>query len=258
MKKQFFLGAAIGFAALFLISGFMLCRLSWDAKTSAQNFDEVAQLVTAPPKLPVSSQPEDEKEEPVRPSAYEQYAGAYEKNSDFVGWVSIEDTRIDYPVMQTKDRPDYYLKRNFEKQYSDYGVPYAAESCDIDLSDNIVVYGHHMNDGSMFADLCLYESEDFYKEHKIIRFDTLGGYGTYEIIAAFKTVAYSEDGFKYYRFVQANDEAEFDAFIGQCKELSLYDTGVTAEYGDKLLTLSTCEYSRKNGRMVVVAKKVSE
>ena len=253
MKKQFFLGAAIGFAALFLFSGFMLCRLCWDEKTSARNFDEVAALVIAPPV-----QPEEAADEPALPSAYEKYAAAHEKNNDFVGWISVEGTRIDYPVMQTKDRPDYYLKRNFEKQYSDYGVPYAAESCDIDLSDNIVVYGHHMNDGSMFADLCLYESEDFYKEHKIIRFDTLGGYGTYEIIAAFKTVAYSEDGFKYYRFIQANDEAEFDTFIGRCKELSLYDTGVTAVYGDKLLTLSTCEYSRKDGRMVVVAKKLSE
>lgn len=258
MKKQFFLGAAIGFAALFLFSGFMLYRLSWDAKTSARNFDEVAQLVTVPPELPVTSQPEDGEEEQVHPSAYEKYAGVYEKNSDFVGWVSIEGTRIDFPVMQTKDRPDYYLKKNFEKQYSNYGVPYAAESCDIDLSDNTVIYGHHMNDGSMFADLCLYESEDFYKEHKTIRFDTLGGYGTYEVIAAFKTVAYSEDGFKYYRFIQATDEAEFNGFIEKCLELSLYDTGVTAEYGDKLLTLSTCEYSRKDGRMVVVAKKVSE
>lgn len=111
MKKQFFLGAAIGFAALFLFSGFMLCRLSWDAKISAQNFDEVAALVTAPPEQPVNSQPEDE--EPVRPSAYEQYAGAYEKNSDFVGWVSIEGTRIDYPVMQTKDRPRLLPQKKF-------------------------------------------------------------------------------------------------------------------------------------------------
>lgn len=251
MKKKFILGAAIGFTAFFLISGFMLCRLFWDAKTSAQNFDEVAELVTAP-------QTEETADEPALPSAFEKYAAVYEKNNDFVGWISVEGTHIDYPVMQTKDRPDYYLKKNFERQYSDYGVPYAAENCDIDLSDNTVLYAHHMNDGSMFADLCLYESEDFYKEHKIIHFDTLGGYGTYEIIAAFKTVAYSEDGFKYYRFVQAADEAEFDTFINRCKELSLYDTGVSAEFGDKLLTLSTCEYSRKDGRMVVVAKKIAE
>lgn len=86
----------------------------------------------------------------------------------------------------------------------------------------------------------------------------LSGYGEYEVVAAFKTTAYSEDGFKYYRFIQAADAAEFDAFIEKCKELAFYDTGVSAGYGDTLLTLSTCEYSRKNGRMVVVARKIAE
>ena len=75
-------------------------------------------------------------------------------------------------------------------------------------------------------------------------------------MAAFKTVAYSEDGFKYYRFVDGSEE-DFDNYIAKCKDLSLYDTGVTAEYGDKLITLSTCEYSRANGRMVIVAKKIA-
>lgn len=130
-----------------------------------------------------------------------------------------------------------------------------AENCDADISDNIVLYGHHMNNGSMFSDLCKYEDEDFYKEHKKIRFDTLGGFGEYTVIAAFKTVAYSEKGFPYYHFVYAENQAVFDKYVAKCKELSLYDTGVTAEYGDKLLTLSTCEYSQDNGRMVVVAKK---
>ena len=78
----------------------------------------------------------------------------------------------------------------------------------------------------------------------------------YEIVAVFKTVAYSEQGFKYYHFVHAESAEAFDEYIAQCKALALYDTGVTAEYGDQLITLSTCEYSRPNGRMVVVAKKI--
>lgn len=159
--------------------------------------------------------------------------------------------------MQTKDDPDFYLKHAFDKSYSNYGVPYAAENCDADISDNMVIYGHHMNNGSMFSDLCKYADEDFYREHKTIYFDTLGGYGEYEVIAAFKTVAYSESGFKYYHFVNAESEAAFDEYVAKCKELSLYDTGVSAAYGDKLITLSTCEYSQTNGRMVVVAKKVA-
>ena len=160
--------------------------------------------------------------------------------------------------MQTKDNPNFYLKHAFDKSYSSYGVPYMQENCDIGISDNLVLYGHHMNNGSMFSDLCKYEDETFYQEHKTIRFDTLEGFGEYEVIAAFKTVAYSEEGFKYYHFVQAENEEDFDGYIAECKELALYDTGVTAEYGDQLITLSTCEYSRTNGRMVVVAKLLQE
>ena len=115
-----------------------------------------------------------------------------------------------------------------------------------------------MNNGSMFSDLCKYESEDFYREHKTIRFDTLDSFGEYEVIAAFKTVAYSEEGFKYYHFVNAESAEAFDGYIARCKALALYNTGVTAEYGDQLITLSTCEYSRTNGRMVVVAKLLEE
>lgn len=125
---------------------------------------------------------------------------------------------------------------------------------DLGISDNLVLYGHHMNNGTMFSDLCKYASEDFYREHKTICFDTLDSFGEYEVIAAFKTVAYSGEGFKYYHFVNAESAEAFDEYIAECKALALYDTGVTAEYGDKLITLSTCEYSRTNGRMVVVAK----
>ena len=238
--------------ALFLFSGIMLFQEYHDQKQSAEAFEQVAALVIA------DSAPEQSKsKEAIGPelTAFEKYAEVFEQNDDLIGWVSIPGTRIDYPVMQTKDNPDFYLKHAFDKSYSNYGVPYAAENCDADISDNMVLYGHHMNNGSMFSDLCKYE--DFYKEHKTIYFDTLGGYGEYEVIAAFKTVAYAESGFKYYHFVNAESEAAFDEYIAKCKELSLYDTGVSAAYGDKLITLSTCEYSQTNGRMVVVAKKTA-
>ena len=178
----------------------------------------------------------------------------YAQNSDLVGWISIPGTRIDYPVMQTKDTPNFYLKHAFDKSYSSYGVPYMQENCDVGISDNLVLYGHHMNNGSMFSDLCKYESEDFYREHNVIRSDTLASFVEYEVIAAFKTIASLEEGFKYYHFVNAESAGAFDGFIAECKALALYETSVSAEYGDQLITLSTCEYSRTNGRMVVVAK----
>jgi len=207
-------------------------------------------------ETPPADEPQESEIPRPEQTAFEKYAAVYEQNSDFVGWISIDGTNINYPVMQTIDNPNYYLKHSFEKKYSNYGVPYVQENCALGISDNTVIYGHHMNDGSMFSDLCKYESEDFYREHKTIHFDTLSGFGEYEIVAVFKTVAYSEQGFKYYHFVNAEDKAAFDEFLAGCNALRLYDTGVSAEYGDKLITLSTCEYSRTNGRMVVVAKKI--
>lgn len=254
MKSKYLMIGAAFFAALFLFSGVMLYRQYADEKQSAEAFDNIAALVQE--ETPPADEPQETEPPQLEQTAFEKYAAVYEQNSDFVGWISIDGTNIDYPVMQTIDNPNYYLKHSFEKQYSDYGVPYVQENCDLEFSDNCVIYGHHMNNGSMFADLCKYADEDFYREHKTIRFDTLSGFGEYEVISAFKTVAYSEQGFKYYHFVNADSAEDFDAFIAKCKELAFYDTGVTAEYGDKLITLSTCEYSRQNGRMVVVAKKV--
>ena len=186
-----------------------------------------------------------------------EYEELFLKNTDMVGWLSIAGTTLNYPVMQTPNESNYYLKRNFEKEYSDLGTPYIQENCDLTSSDNLVIYGHHIKGQKMFGALENYKSKDFYEEHKTVCFDTLTKRGEYEIIAVFKTVAYSSAGFRYYDFVDAEDENAFNAYIAKCKELALYDTGVTAEYGDRLITLSTCEYSAQNGRLVVVAKRVA-
>ena len=264
--QVFLLIGAVLFIALFLFSGIMAMRQYKDTKQSAEAFNAVADLVKPAP-TPVQTSVGDAtgedgtdtpaSYEPARElTAYDKYAAVYEQNSDFIGWISIEDTKINYPVMQTPGNKDFYLKHAFDKSYSEYGVPYMQENCKLCLSDNCVIYGHHMQDGSMFADLCKYESEDFYKEHKTIHFDTLAGFGEYEIVCVFKTAVYSADGFKYYHFVDAADAAELNSFLSTCQSLALYDTGVSAEYGDKLITLSTCEYSRSNGRMVIVARLV--
>lgn len=257
VKQKLFLCGTAAFAALFLFAGIMLAREFADQRQSAEAFDEIAALVQEDPEPQTASPTEqDTAEEAVpSPTAYEKYADVYAQNNDFVGWISIEGTRINYPVMQSAE-PDFYLKHAFDKSYSAYGTPYVQENCDLEQSDNIIIYGHHMNDGSMFAGLCSYESEDFYREHPTIYFDTLADFGEYEIVTVFKTVAYSQEGYKYYHFVDAECKEDFDEFIAGCHALALYDTDVTAEYGGKLITLSTCEYSRTNGRMVVVAKLV--
>lgn len=183
------------------------------------------------------------------------YDELYAQNNDFIGWIKIDDTVIDYPVMQSKDNPNFYLDHNFNKEYSRFGVPYMQENCNLQ-SDNIVIYGHNMKNKSMFNELTKYKDKDFYNAHRYIQFDTLSEQRIYEVICAFKTVAYANNGFQYYNFVNANTEEDFSAYIEKCQALSFYDTGVNAEYGDKLITLSTCEYSQNNGRFVVVAKLI--
>lgn len=263
-QKILIVGAAL-FAALLLFSGIMVCREIKDSQESAQAFESLANLVVEKPKLDIKTDgkgahPKNESpagEPAPEITAAEKYVAIHEKNSDFVGWLTIDGTNINYPVMQSSDNPNFYLKHSFDKEYSNYGVPYLQENCELGISDNAIIYGHHMDDGSMFADLCKYESEEFYREHTTIHFDTMDGFGEYEVVAVFKTVAYSNAGFPYFLFVNAEKPENFDDFIAKCKELALYDTGITAEYGDKLITLSTCEYSRDNGRMVIVAKKTS-
>ena len=113
-----------------------------------------------------------------------------------------------------------------------------------------------MSDGSMFYRLLSYEKKDFWSSHPTFRFSTLEEHHEYEIMAAFRTSGTGGEGFAYHTFVNASTPEEFDAFVSQCKALSFYDTGVTAQYGDKLVTLSTCDYTFDNGRMVVVGRKI--
>lgn len=185
-----------------------------------------------------------------------EYVELFKLNPDLIGWIYIDGTEINYPVMQTPEWVNYYLKRDFYGQSDDHGSIYADEMADIKRpSANVTLYGHKMKDGSMFAGLMDYKEKSFYEQHPTIDFNTIYKDGTYEIIAVFITTA-NEGGFPYHLFVDGTEE-EFDAFVSKCKELSLYDTGVDAEYGDKLITLSTCEHNVSNGRFVVVAKKVS-
>lgn len=128
---------------------------------------------------------------------------------------------------------------------------------DIETSDNIIIYSHNMNNKEMFGELDNYKSRYYYDNHKIINFTTREESRNYEIIAVFRTTVYNKNCFKYYQFINSENKREFDTFINKCKEFSFYDTEVSAEYGDKLITLSTCEYSSKNSRLVIVAKKLN-
>ena len=181
------------------------------------------------------------------------YRALSQENPDMVGWIRIEGTDIDYPVVQRADEPNYYLKHDFAGRYTDFGCPFAQANCDVQTpSDNVILYGHNMKDGSMFSDLVRYQSRSFWETHRTIHIDTLTRRGEYEVLAVCRIPA---DAFAFHTFVDAADAMDFADYVAACKELALYDTGVNAQYGDKLLTLSTCEYSQENGRLLVVAKR---
>lgn len=185
----------------------------------------------------------------------------YSDNNEFVGWIRVKDTRIDYPVMHTPgdaEGGEYYIHRDFNEDYSASGLPFVDKNCMFNPStDNTIIYGHNMKAGTMFHDLLKFEDKDFYETHKTFRFDTIYGDGEYEIVAVIRgqILADDSDEFKYYEFVNAADKDEFDDYIKNIKVMSLYDTGVTPKYGDKLVTLSTCAYHVKDGRFAIIGVK---
>ena len=193
----------------------------------------------------------------VVPDVLEEYKSLLNKNQKLIGWIKIDDTQIDYPVMQTTDN-EYYLEHNLNQEYDKNGSIFMDKDCDVlKPSTNLILYGHHMKSGRMFGGLDKYSSKDYYDKHKYIFFDTIYEKGVYEVMYVFRSKVYNEEEvvFKYYQFIDALSEKEFDSNMREMAEASLYDTGVTAHYGDRLLTLSTCDYQEKDGRFVVVAKK---
>ena len=272
MKKWMYTALIVVFAAIFLVSAGFLVHYYWNSSVQDQQYDDLAQIMednTVTPRPTDFDTDTTEKEdlsalvEVTDPETGEtvrllpQFKDLYLHNNQMVGWLIIPGTEISYPVMQTPEQPDYYLKHNFKKENSDHGCLYAREVCDINKpSDNITIYGHRMKDGTMFARLDKFMERSFFEENPYIYFDTLQEQHTYQVLSVFRTSATVGKGFAYHAFVDAGNEEEFLDFVDTCKDLSLYDTGVTAAYGDKLITLSTCEYSQENGRLVVVAKRI--
>lgn len=285
MKRGVYIVLLVIFVAVFLVSGYFLGSYLLESGKQKAVYDNLAQMVenrrneiqrqtqqtqTVSPGAEGDSDSADPTEPTVKlvtitdPDTGEEmeilpeYAEVYLMNTDLVGWIQIPDTNINYPVMQSTVVKNYYLYVNFKNEYSNHGSIYVREECDVTKpSDNVTIYGHHTSVGTMFGNLDKFVDKNFWEEHKTFTFDTLTEYHTYEIIAVFRTSANIGEGFAYHHFVDAANEAEFDEFVATCKSLAYYDTGLTAEYGDKLICLSTCEYTLNNGRLVVLAKRIS-
>ena len=265
MKKKLHFVTLAVFVAIFLVSGFALIRYFTQINRSEKTYQELADikqqaLVEAQTGAEENAQlPLEEVATPEGETVaiLPEYAPIYERNSDTVGWIRIDGTNIDYPVVQRKDTENYYLHRDFYGNSSNQGTIYVREQCDVNTpSDNVVIYGHRTNAGTMFGALQNYKKQNFWKQHQYIQFDTLTEHHKYQIVAVFTIQSTRDSNFPYHLFVDAQEAGEFENFVSTAKSLSLYDTGVSAAYGDKLITLSTCEGSTKTGRLVVVAKRV--
>lgn len=246
MKKILYISSIILLISLFLISSYYIFE---DLKKNKEQEKTLEELINI-----VEQNNTEVEQEKTNIDLHQLYL----INNDTVGWIKIENTNINYPIMQSIDKPNYYLQKDFYKKYSSYGTPYLSEQCNIKTSNNLVIYGHHMKNRKMFGELEDYKIEDFYKKHKLIDFITLESKEKYEIFAIFKTIAYSQNGFKYYEYINFNNENEFNTFVNKCKTISFYETDIKPQYGDKLITLSTCEYSSKNGRLAIVARRVND
>lgn len=198
--------------------------------------------------------------EGTKPSMLPHMEVLYNQNPEIAGWLTIDNTVVDYPVMYTPNDPEKYIYKNFQGKYDIKGTLFIDAHCNIDPeSDNTIIYGHNMLNGTMFRPVFLYKKESYWKEHPIVKYTTLYEEREYEVIAAFYDRVYYnyEDVFKFYRFIDAEDEADFENAMMNYKEKALYDTGVTAEYGDHLLTLVTCcdNYDRDKRFVLVLREK---
>ncbi|MBP3808498.1 MAG: class B sortase [Eubacterium sp.] len=252
------------FILIFLGSGTYLGLYFYKIRKAENSFDDVKKLI----KEDGSKDPETGKKQDTDFTSYEtiegnlvqsKFADVYTKNPDFIGWLTIPGTNVDYPVMYTPNDEQKYLHMDFNGDYSSSGTLFAAAGSNpLKARDNTLIYGHNMKAGTMFHALLSYESESFYKEHSKITFNTTFEDAEYEVIAAFRTKIDEDDpnSFKYYEFFKAENKEEFDEYVQKVKSLTPYNIEESAVYGENLLTLSTCAYHTNEGRYVVVAKKI--
>lgn len=297
MKRPLYWTLIAIFTVIFLISGFVVTRylveshenkqmqndlidkhntsgISRPTATTNSTTQSTNSSSTTDPSSSETVPPTTETTLPPPPQILEELQYHYELNNHLVGWIYIPGSEnpnqnnhgVNYPVVQTPNEPawhNYYLYRDFEGNDDRHGWIYVREACDVfEPSDNVVIYGHNMADGTMFGQVVNYRHRSYYEEHKYIYFDTLYERHTYEIIAVFLTSGTTGVGYTYHSRNNFTSEEDFNEFIdsikgGDPRVKVYYDIDTTAQYGDKLITLSTCWKEIEDGRLVVVAKRIT-
>lgn len=258
MKKKITLAAAAILAAVMIFAAYRLVDIGVGKAKTEDAFEKLRTSLTD--TLPVTEDTSPESEDDISPDTpriLSKYAPLVAENPDFVGWIKIDGTGVNYPVMQSKGDGEFYLSRDFDKNYNAHGVPFLDERCDVADADNYVIYGHHMGDGTMFSDLMYFKDADYCESAPDIIFDTIYGEGVWRVVTVFKISADSADMFPYNNMVDFGDTMTAADYVARCQPYALWTDDSADLEGAKLLTLSTCEYSYTNGRLVVVAAKIN-
>lgn len=250
--------------AVLLVCGYMVGSELLSRQKEKEDFDQLAELIaveksTASP-APTGSPPADKQPGPAATSSPDSQESQEQRrdlselfamNEDFVGWLCIPDTDINYPVMHTPDEPERYLRRDFQGEYSESGVPFLDFRCSLD-SGNLIIYGHNMMNGTMFAALQGYVQEDFCKAHPIVEFQTADGCAKYRVFA----LAWVKSNDDWYKAVDLSSAEDFNSAVDKVMSKALFTINSAPEYGVQILTLSTCYDSAHNGRLLVLAAKL--
>ena len=213
LKKAFCLLLAV----LSLFSGWKIYSELSARQKEKDEFSALAALVEPPATEPSAAVVPEEATTPEKstePAAeLRDLTELFAQNPDCIGWLCVPGTQIDYPVMFTPEEPQRYLRRSFYGAYGQSGVPFMDFRCD--ENSNLILYGHNMKNGSMFATLLSYADRAYWEEHPIIRFDTHAASGEYKVLAAFYSEAYPQDAegvFRYYQYTDVSDASVFEDY----------------------------------------------
>lgn len=236
-------------------------QIYYDVSSTEESSKEEGSSSQTEESKPTETQTEETEPELTDEQVRAQIKKLQEINPDIIGWIRIPNTVIDYPVLQSsKSNPEYYLYRNYKKEYTQYGSIFLQSGTAIDGSDqDLVLYGHSMNDGRMFASLLRFGDMDVYKQSPVITFNTAEGGGKWKIISVFKTNTDESQGELFpYTYSHFNSDSSYLNFVYQVRQRSIINTGVDFNEKDTIITLSTCSYEFDGFRTAVVARKVRE
>ena len=259
INRWVFIGTAALCVLLVTLGAAFLIRDRIAQEQDADMFRQLSNIASAPAVTPLESSSSDVSPtdslsmKPVITTSGSNLSSLIAENDECIGWLSIDGTTLDYPVMHTPAEPTKYLRSNFYGEYSSAGVPFLDARCDLTNSDNLIFYGHRMKNGTMFSCLKKFKDVSYRDKHPIILLETTDGMHEFEVFAVIETTKTD----RWYCFTKAVNADEYDRMITYALEESLYDTGIVPEYGERIISLSTCHGRGSDGRIIIIGKELA-